>query len=465
VATLIRLFCSELQAAGVLQITNPTPNVGEQFGHGACTVGGDRVLIGAPRDDIGVTNGGAAYLYDTMGGLLTVITNPTPVFGDPKILEEFGISVAAVGSDMLLIGSGAEDDGFYHSGAAYLYTTNGTLITTFTNPTPQAGALFGFAVAGVGNDKVLIGASREDLGITNSGSAYLFSTNGVLLATYTNPTHAKHDAFGEAVASVGSDRVLIGAYFDNTGASGAGAVYLFSTNGTLLTTFTNPTPRANELFGNAVAAVGADKVLIGAYYAQAEQSPFVGVQAGAAYLFSTNGSLLRTFLNPTPEPGTIEFFGLSVAALGTNKVLIGSAKDNSGGSYTGAAYIYDLNGTLLMTITNPAPVYDDQFGSSVGDFGSEKIFVAARFSDIGATDAGATYLFSLQPSPAISTTSTNTVRITWPSAWSSWNLQQNNDLNSSNWIASTETVSDDGANKSVTVNPSAGSRYYRLILP
>jgi hypothetical protein len=50
-----------------------------------------------------------------------------------------------------------------------------------------------------------------------------------LLATINNPTPENSDTFGNAVVAVGNDRVLIGAFEDDTGASGAGAAYLFST--------------------------------------------------------------------------------------------------------------------------------------------------------------------------------------------------------------------------------------------
>ncbi len=96
---------------------------------------------------------------------------------------------------------------------------------------------------------MLIGAHQDDTGATDAGAAYLFSTNGTLLTTFTNPTPASADYFGISVAAVGSDRVLIGAYRDDTGATDAGAAYLFSTNGTLLTTFTNPTPASGDYFG------------------------------------------------------------------------------------------------------------------------------------------------------------------------------------------------------------------------
>jgi len=203
--------------------------------------------------------------------LLTTFTNPTPD-GD----DWFGVSVAAMGSDRVLIGAHKDHPVSARLGAAYLFTTSGTLLTTFTNPTPADSDWFGISVAAVGSDRVLIGAFQDNTGGTAVGGAYLFTTGGTLLTTFTNPTPTNIDYFGYSVAAVGSDRVLIGALFDSTGGPNAGAAYLFNTNGTLLTTFINPTPAG--LFGNAVTAVGSDRVLIGAY---ANYSTI-----GAAYLFA-----------------------------------------------------------------------------------------------------------------------------------------------------------------------------------
>jgi hypothetical protein len=75
---------------------------------------------------------------------------------------------------------------------------------------------------------VLIGAASDDTGATDAGAAYLFSTNGVLLATFTKSTPAVSDWFGISVAAVGTERVLIGAHLDDVGGSNAGAAYLFS---------------------------------------------------------------------------------------------------------------------------------------------------------------------------------------------------------------------------------------------
>jgi hypothetical protein len=109
-----------------------------------------------------------------------------------------------------------------------LFTTNGKLLTTFTNPTPAANDFFGSSLAAVGADKVLIGAPWDNTGGDNAGSVYLFNTNGTLLTTVNHPSPAAHNFFGWSIAALGSDFLIIGAPNDDTGAMDAGTVYLFS---------------------------------------------------------------------------------------------------------------------------------------------------------------------------------------------------------------------------------------------
>jgi len=152
-----------------------------------------------------------------------------------------------------------------------------------------------------------------------------------LLKTFTNPTAAPFGLFGGSVAGIGSDRVLIGA-------EGAAEAYLFSSGGTLLTTFTDPTSSGLG-FGSAVAAMGDERVLIGDYnYSASHQGQLR--QLGRAYLFATNGTLLTTFTNPNPS--AVQAFGLSVAAVGSDQVIIGSVWKDTGAPDAGAAYLFDL---------------------------------------------------------------------------------------------------------------------------
>ena len=364
---------------------NPTPAIGDRFGVSVVAVGAD-VLVGAYFDNTGATNAGAAYLFDgSTGALLQTFLNPTPNTDD-----EFGFSVAGVGTNVL-VGAPKDNTGANDAGAAYLFDgSTGALLLTFLNPTPEAFDRFGWSVAGVGTN-VLVGAPADNTGFeSNAGKAYLFDgSTGALLLTFVNPTLEKNDNFGYSVAGMGTN-VLVAAPFDNAGATSAGAAYLFDgSTGALLQTFLNPTPNTNDNFGYSVAGVGTN-VLVGAYLDDAGAT-----DAGAAYLFDgSTGALLLTFLNPTPFDG--DLFGISVAAVGTD-VLVAEQRDDTGGLNSGAVYRYDSNsGALLETILNPTPAVFDGFGHSISAVGTN-IIVGAFFDDEGASDAGAAHLFKQIP--------------------------------------------------------------------
>jgi hypothetical protein len=108
--------------------------------------------------------------------------------------------------------------------------------------------------------------------------------------TFSNPHVDYVFEFGSAVAAFSNDRVLISA--DSYG-SGLGQVFLFNTNGTLLTTITNPAPGIQNYFSHSIAAVGADRIVVGA--------PHLGNTVGntnrVGYVFNTNGTLLVTITN------------------------------------------------------------------------------------------------------------------------------------------------------------------------
>ena len=361
-------FAQGTPAPLLTTITNPTPAANDVFGSAVASLGNDRVLVGAE-------GASEAYLFSLNGALLTTFTIPDPAAGS------FGAALATVGSDRVLIGAYNYTAGAppKQIGRAYLYATNGTLLTTFTNPSPQNVQAFGFSVAAVGSDCVIVG--------TGGGGPFLFTTNGTLLTTFTKPGSGTFGSYGTPLAAMGSDRVLIGAPYDNTGASGAGSAYLFRTNGTLLMTFTNPIPATGDNFGQSVAAVGSDRVLISAIdYGGAKGT------GGAAYLFNTNGVLLTTFTNPTPATG--DYFGWSAAAVGTTRVIIGAYQDGTGAYQAGAAYLFSTNGTLLTTITNPIPASQTWFAWTVAAAGSDRVIIGGVWDNTGAFRAGSAYLYA-----------------------------------------------------------------------
>jgi hypothetical protein len=66
------------------------------------------------------------------------------------------------------------------------------------------------------------------------------------------------------------------------------------------------------------------------------------------------------------------------------------------------------------------------------------------------------------PLLSIFRTSTNTVLVSWPSPSTGYELQQNTNLGTTNWVNAGTTPTDDGRNKFIIVTPSAGKTFYRL---
>lgn len=414
---------------------NPAPEAGDHFGIGIAALGSDRVLIGAPNyigNPWPPTNVAAVHLFHTNGTLLTTITKPPAAFG------EFGSAITTLGSDRVVVGS-------EYSSSVCVFTANGALVTTITDS-----QLLGPAVVAIGNDKLLIGApyaNEDPEGWGAYGDAYIYSTNGVRLKSFYNPSPETVGMLGYSVAAFGGDRVLIGAN---------GAAYLFHTNGTRLMTFTNPTPAALGLDVRPMAAVGTDRVLVG--------SPAEGTNTGAVHLFNTNGILLLTITNPTPAMD--DYFGARMVVLGNDRLVIGAPGDDTTGSYSGSAYVFSVNGTLLATINNPAPGVGDGFGARLAAFGNNGVLISAP-SDNGV---GSAYLFSV-PAPAVAPllriqlALPNTVVVSWPSPSTGFVLQQNTDLAGTDWTTPPETVTDNGATKAISFSPTPGPRFFRLLKP
>ena len=427
-----------------LTLTNPTPASADSFGYAVATVG-NSLLVGNPQDSTIDVYTGAVYLYSSNGILMRTFLNPAPANG-----YFFGQAIAPLGNDKVLIGAPRGSTPVPpHSGAAYLYHTNGTLIRTFFRPTAQAGARFGSAVATLGFDRIVVGADGDDRARTDAGAAYLFSTNGTLLATFTNSTPQDLELFGQALTAVGSDRVLIGAPGD---INNPGSALLFNTNGILLTRFNNPLPQAVGSFGRTVAALGVDKVAISAPFAN-----FNAARAGVVHLFTTNGLLFPPLANPAPTQDAT--FGLSLAAVGADKLLI-SSFDQAAGQNVGATYLFSTNNTVLMTTRNPL-VDSFGFGWALAVVSPNRVLIGAPWGPGGGT----AYVFDLRPSLNLSKTATNTIAVSWPSPWTDWTLQHNTDLITSSWVTAPETVIDDGTNKFILPSRSDAQRHFRLAAP
>jgi hypothetical protein len=182
----------------------------DQFGVSVAVSAG-RVLVGAPRDDDGGTDAGAAYLFDAASG--AQLTKLVAGGGGSGAL--FGWSVALDG-DTALVGAHLQGG----AGAAYLFDVpTGALIAELQ---PGAGgATFGWSVDLAGGVAVVGGYGG------GAGGAWLFDAdNGAPLATLAASDATANHALGRSVGTDG-DQVVVGATGDDESGADAGAIYVF----------------------------------------------------------------------------------------------------------------------------------------------------------------------------------------------------------------------------------------------
>ena len=481
----------------VYTLTKPNPTVTGQFGW-AVAISGTRAIVTNPSDNI---SAGIAYSYDLAGATPTVaeaILN----YPSPATADYFGIATAIAGN-LMVVGATGDDTGFNNAGRAYVYNLdnleNGlppAPLAELDNPAPAQNDNFGIAVA-ISGTRVVVGASTDDFGATDAGSAYVYELSGggppLLIATLNNPSPAIADNFGEAVAISGT-RIAVGASLDNAVGSDTGTAYLYDlTNPSPtvpLLTLTNPTPASLDYFGSAVAIAG-NWLVIGAY-----GDDFGAANAGRAYIYNlanTNPAVPQYTIN-NPSPSLDYGFGFSVAISG-NRVVIGNNSRRSAYVYdlagitpalpvtglTGgvrvaisgtrvvvadapAAYVYDLTnavpGAPIATLTNPGPATDDQFGGSVAIEGT-RVAIGAPYRNTTVADRGAVHIYAPWPRLSFTPGAPGQAIINWmPTSAPGFVLQHTEDFALKNWMNATS-----GSIHPTTVTITNALRFYRLRRP
>lgn len=96
---------------------------------------------------------------------------------------------------------------------------------------------------------------------------------------------------------------------------------------------------------------------------------------------------------------------------------------------------------------------------------SEQTMTGGQYSLTGGFWA----LYAVQtpgaPLLTITLTTANTVVVRWAYPSTGWNLQENSDLSTTNWVAPSEMINNDGTNDFIIVNPPAANKFYRLFKP
>lgn len=378
-------------------LSDSSPAVDDLFGM-SLSLSGDLVAVGAHLDDDGAVNSGSVYCFNLSSPnpevALASIDNPGPASND-----EFGRAVALSGTS-LLAGARGDNTGATSAGSAYIFEVmSGALLLTINNPSPAANEEFGGAVALSGNIAV-VGSSRDDKGAGNAGSVAVYDLGSpapdVPQLLIDNPSPTINDYFGGAVAVSGS-LVAVAAMQDDAGASNAGTVYLYNLSmpapGSPVLSVSNPSPQNQDEFGYALAISG-DRLVVGA-----PKNNTGADDAGTVYVYNLASATpaLPVHVIDNPEPAIGDLFGYSVSISG-DRLVVGVPRDDAGAVNAGRAYVYDLASPTpavpALTLANPAPALNDEFGSAVAVSGAN-VVVGSRLDDTFATDSGDVRIYDL----------------------------------------------------------------------
>jgi hypothetical protein len=246
----------------------------------------------------------------------------------------------------------------------------------------------------VSGDTALVGAWRDDVGVNNSGSAYVFTRSGGVWtqrAKLLGSDPALDGWFGDTV-SVSGDTALVGAWHDSAGNS-SGLAYVFTRSAGVWTQqqkLTASDAAAGDYFGTAISLSG-DTAAIGAY-----RDDGVGIDSGSAYVFTRSGGVWTQQQKLTASDAAgADYFGYSIWVSGDTAVL-GARADDDGGNGSGSAYVFTRSGdvwTEQQKLTASDPAAGDDFGFSISVSGDMAVVGADEDSD-GWSDSGSAYVFT-----------------------------------------------------------------------
>ena len=352
----------------------------QKFGRSAATAA-LKLIVGAKFQDF---YKGAVFIYDASD------LNSAPIkvnASDTSAFDYFSISLA-IGNSKIAAGMPLSDDNGSSSGSAFIFDLDGTNEVKLNASDAAANDRFGTSVA-IGNSKVAVGAEYSPSGNQN-GAVYVYNLDGSGEVKITASDTANQDFFGTAVA-IANNKLYVGASRDDDGGGNTGSVYIYNLDGSGESKITASDAAANALFGCSLAT-GHDKLVVGAEGGN-----------GAVYVYDLDGS---NEVKITASDGASgDSFGGAVA-IGSNKIVVGAIGDDDDGSGSGSAYVFNLDGTGQVKITASDAAASDNFGSAVA-VGGDKVYVGAMFEDEAGSNSGAAYVFNLDgtgevkiPSPA-----------------------------------------------------------------
>ncbi|MCH8823801.1 MAG: FG-GAP repeat protein [Planctomycetes bacterium] len=377
-------------------------------------IDGNRLIVGASRNDDNGYSSGAAYVFKRQGNHW--IEEQKLLAYDAKAYDEFGFSVDISG-DIAIVGAWKSDQGSINNGAAYIFryfsaADEWILLQKLLAPDGFEEARFGFSVS-ISSNLAVIGAPYQYYNPSFRGAAYAFDLNSVTqLWDYrskllSSATSYGDDLFGVSVDICG-DIVIVGARGVDANGEDSGAAYAFRKGVNEIdmlwleqSVLTPQDGDAGDRFGVSVAISG-DNVVVGA----TRDTNMLGMNAGAAYLFhydSVNEQWLEECKLLPFDGFAHDHFGR--VAIEDDVIIVGAPEHDLPSYGNGAAYVYRYSiksqswlshGKLLandldwqhgigarVAISNGIGIVSDQYNGEAGNTaGAAHIFDVLDNEDI-----------------------------------------------------------------------------------
>ena len=373
---------------------------------------------------------GESLLITIIAAVGALLTSDSRASGDVVALAPLAISdaaafdVAAGSISMdganLAMGVRGRDDGGTNRGGVYLFKSVATGWSQFQKVTPASSVSreeFGDAVE-LSGDWLSVGARKSDRDGLNSGSAWIFQSNGVNfveMARIPSPTPAVNGAFGCAIAldPTARETLVVGAQRELVDGVAAGVVHVFerAENGlwsAAVRLTASGVPTENDEFGHVVAIDGG-RIAIG-MPGDDERA----VNAGSVHVFvRVKGVWAFETKIVAPSAQLLAEFGSSLS-LSENRLAIGSCREDSTIADAGRVHLYARNedGWMLeQSIDSPTPAIGGEFGCSVS-LDDDALLIGADRELSGGIPIGKSHFF--RRSSSASWLAVATIRSTQP---------------------------------------------------
>jgi len=359
----------------------------------AVGIDGNRILVGAPLDDMVVGNTtyfavGSVWLYDWTGSAWSGTEFRPPYWVDGS--DNYGYWGESVGIDgnTFVVGAWLGDGQVGHSGIASVYRyTGGSWNSTQLDASDGAGLdWFGKSVA-VSGDRVVVGAPEADAPPVGTGGVYVFDRSGAnwveTKLVLTGSANEDRVGLGNQGVAVDGDVVVVGVpqgYPYGGSGAGTGRVHVFTKSGGVWgEQVLAPVGVATDhAFGWSVA-INGNRIVVGAPGDDGK-----GDNAGAAYVFENSGGVWSQTKKLRASGGSAgDTYGWSVGVSG-DRIAIGAP-----GKASGAVYWYTGSGANWKDV-GPAPRYDSSpgFGRAVDVDDNRIVAGAPYYNTEGKEDAG-----------------------------------------------------------------------------